>query len=287
MSDEASVSKQQVALITSVAFAGGAVVALVGQFFLKRLRKPQSPFGSLNSRTSGARSEKDLPVGKHPLQLYSLGTPNGKKVTIFLEELGVPYDAWYVDIMKGNQFDSGFVKLNPNSKIPTMLDQEGPDGKPFAIFESGSILLYLAQKYDKGGKFLPLDARLRAETITWLFFNIGSAPFFGQFGHFYKYATVKIEYAIDRYTMEVQRILDVLDKRLKDRNYLVGDQFTIADIAWFPWVSALGSQAGYNGAKQLDLDSYKNVNQWIERIKGRPAVVAGLKINTAEQREKH
>jgi GST-like protein len=158
---------------------------LLLQYLAKKLKKPSSPFASINSSTSGARTQKELPVGKHAIQLYSLGTPNGKKVTILLEELAVAYDAWLIDISKGDQFTSGFVKLNPNSKIPTMLDQEGPDG-PLAVFESGSILFYLAEKYDKEGKFLPQDPKLRTETITWLFFNIGAAPYFGQFGHFYK-----------------------------------------------------------------------------------------------------
>eukprot|EP00475_Leptophrys_vorax_P015620 TRINITY_DN2191_c0_g1_i1.p1 TRINITY_DN2191_c0_g1~~TRINITY_DN2191_c0_g1_i1.p1 ORF type:complete len:286 (-),score=91.67 TRINITY_DN2191_c0_g1_i1:57-914(-) len=280
-------SKKRLIMYSSAAFVGGALATLTAQAIRKRLFKPSSPFAALNSSSSGARTQKELPDGKAALQLYSLGTPNGKKVTILLEELGVSYDAWMINIMKGDQFTSGFVKLNPNSKIPTLLDKEGPDGKPLAIFESGSILLYLAEKYDKEGRFLPRDPRLRAETITWLFFNIGSAPFFGQFGHFYKYATVKIEYGIDRYTTETKRILDVLDKRLAERSFLVGDQYTIADMAWFPWVKALGAEAGYNAAKHLELDSYKNVNKWLSRIGERPAVQEGLKVNTNELQEKH
>jgi GSH-dependent disulfide-bond oxidoreductase len=271
--------------LAASAFGAGLATALVAARLFRR--KTSSAFKGINSSVSGARTQSNLPKGKHEIQLYSLGTPNGKKVTVLLEELGVDYDAWMINIMKGDQFGSGFVALNPNSKIPTMLDTNGPNGKEFPVFESGSILLYLAEKYDNEGKFLPKDPALRSEVITWLFFNIGSAPYFGQFGHFYKYCSEKIEYAIDRYSTETKRILDVLDKRLQDRTFLVAEQFTIADIAWYPWVNALGAENGYNASKTLDLASYKNVQAWMERIAARPKVVVGMRINTDVQKERH
>jgi GST-like protein len=269
-----------------LAFGAGIASTLLLRRLVTNKTKVTSAFKGINSNTSGARTESVLPEGKHTIQLYSLGTPNGKKVTVLLEELGVEYDAWKIDILKGDQFGSGFVALNPNSKIPTMLDKQGPGSKPFPVFESGSILLYLAEKYDNEGKFLPKDPALRSEVITW-FFNIGSAPYFGQFGHFYKYCSEKIEYAIDRYSTETQRLLDVLDKRLKDHEYLVGDQFTIADIAWYPWVVTLGSDKGYNAANHLNLSNYKNVSAWMDRIASRPAVQIGMRINTDAQKERH
>jgi len=204
-----------------------------------------------------------------------MATPNGQKVTILFEELELKYDAFLVDILKGDQFTSGFVEINPNSKIPALLDQEGPTGKPTRMFESGSMLLYYADKF---GKFIPKDPALRVETINWLFFQMGAAPFFGQFGHFYKYASEKIDYAIDRYTMETKRIVDVLDKQLAESEYLVGDEFTIADIAWFPWIRCLDT--GYKAREHLQLDSYKNVTRWFNLINARPAVQKGLIINS-------
>jgi len=251
----------------------------------QKTRKPVGVFGSINRPTAGARTQKALEVGSHPIQLYSMATPNGQKATILLEELELKYDAWYIDILKGEQFTSGFVAVNPNSKIPAMVDKEGPGGKPLRLFESGSILLYLAEKT---GKFLPKDPALRVETLNWLFFQMGAAPFLGQFGHFYKYAPIKVEYAIDRYTMEAKRILDVLDKHLADKKYLVGDEFTIADIAWFPWVRCLDT--GYKAKEYLQVDNYRNLTRWFNAINSRPAVQKGLIINSPAEggiREHH
>ncbi|KAI8899707.1 glutathione S-transferase [Globomyces pollinis-pini] len=231
------------------------------------------PFGGMNRPTAGKRSERDLPVGKHPLQLYSLGTPNGQKVTILLEELGVDYDAWKINIMQLDQFTSGFVAINPNSKIPALVDNTGE--KPIRVFETGSILLHLAEKY---GKFIPTDPALRAECLNWLFWNVGTAPFLGGgFGHFYKYAPVSIEYGIDRFTMETKRILDVLDQQLSQNKYVSGQEYTIADMAIFPWIRCLDT--GYNAKEFLQLDSYANVKRWSALLLERDAVKRGLRVN--------
>lgn len=233
-------------------------------------------WSGINRPWAGAREEEELPKGKHPLQLYSLGTPNGQKVTIMLEELGVDYDAWKIPI-SGKQFTSGFVKVNPNSKIPAMLDygadeQAGSD--PLRLFESGSILLYLADKYKK---FIPQDVRKRTEVINWLMWQMGGAPFIGGgFGHFYKYAPVHIEYAIDRYSMETKRQLDVLDKQLEGKEYVAGE-YSIADMAIFPWIGCI--DWGYKASAFLQLDSYKNVSAWIKRMEARPAVRRGRRVN--------
>ena len=232
---------------------------------------------SLNRPTAGPRSDKKLPVGNHALQLYSLGTPNGQKVTILLEELGVAYDAWNINIGKGDQFGSGFVEINPNSKIPALVDQDfkSPENPthPLAVFESASILLHLAKKHNK---FIPPqdDVEKTAELMNWLFFQVGAAPYFGQFGHFFHYASEKLPYAIARYKMETQRLLDVLDQRLAHRDWVVGSDITIADMAWFPWVVCL--DVFYHGSEELELKKYKNVQKWIARMNARPAVVAGM-----------
>mmetsp|Transcript_12415 Transcript_12415/g.37878 ORF Transcript_12415/g.37878 Transcript_12415/m.37878 type:complete len:256 (+) Transcript_12415:246-1013(+) len=234
-------------------------------------------FKSVNSSKSGPRETKELSVGKHPLQLYSMGTPNGQKVTIMLEEIGAKYDAWMINIFKGEQFWSGFVELNPNSKIPAMVDRDGADGTEVTLFESGAILLYLAEKFNT---LVPSDPVEKAQCMSYLFFQVGSAPFFGQFGHFWKYAPEKIEYAIDRYKDETMRLLDVLDKRLDGREYLVGNQYTVADIAWFPWIRVFNS---YYKPESFGIKDYKNLSAWLERISERPAVEKGLKINGFEE----
>uniref|UniRef100_A0A7S3PBB9 Glutathione S-transferase n=2 Tax=Sar TaxID=2698737 RepID=A0A7S3PBB9_9STRA len=237
--------------------------------------KIEGKWGAINKPTAGARFEAKLPRGDHPLQLHSLGTPNGQKVTIMLEELGVEYDAWKVNIGKGEQFSSGFVEANPNSKIPALLDYSENSAVPVRVFETGSILLYLAEKYDK---FVPKDSRAKAECMNWLFWNIGTAPFIGGgFGHFYHYAPVNIEYAINRFSMETKRILDVLDKHLAVNAYMAGEEYTIADMAIFPWVKCL--DWGYNAAEFLQFNEYENVIRWIENIEERPAVKRGLKVN--------
>ncbi|TAN01697.1 MAG: glutathione-dependent disulfide-bond oxidoreductase [Rhizobiaceae bacterium] len=238
-------------------------------------------FANVNRPISGPTHDKELPVGKHPLQLYSLATPNGQKVGIMLEELlarghkGAEYDAWPIRIGEGDQFGSGFVAVNPNSKIPALMDRSGP--KPIRIFESGSILLYLAEKF---GDFLPTDPGTRAECLSWLFWQMGSAPYVGGgFGHFYVYAPFKIEYAIDRFTMETKRQLDVLDKRLADNEYLAGSDYTIADIAVFPWYGGLVKGWAYNAAEFLSAHEYKNVLRWTDAIASRPAVKRGRMVN--------
>jgi len=235
-------------------------------------------FGSINQPTAGARTEEDLPRGKHDLQLYSLGTPNGVKVTILLEELGVEYDAWKISIMEQKQFTSGFVKLNPNSKIPAMYDY-GVDGNdPIRVFESGSILLYLSEKF--GGKFMPKDLRAKTECINWLMWQMGSAPSIGGgFGHFYKYAPIKIQYGIDRFSMEAKRLLDVLDQHLGsgDKKFICGDEYTIADMAILPWIQCF--ETGYNARKFLQLDGYKHVQKWRLRLEDRKAVQRGMRVN--------
>lgn len=238
-------------------------------------------FASINRPVSGPTHEKELPVGRHPLQLYSLATPNGQKVTIMLEELlalghsGAEYDAWLIKIQEGEQFGSGFVGVNPNSKIPALMDRSGPT--PVRVFESGSILLYLAEKFRE---FLPDDAATRAECLSWLFWQMGSAPFVGGgFGHFYAYAPFKIEYAIDRFAMEAKRQLDVLDKRLADNEYLAGNQYTIADIAVWPWYGGLVKGWLYEAAEFLSVQDYRNVLRWADAIGARPAVQRGRMVN--------
>jgi GST-like protein len=238
-------------------------------------------FASINRPIAGATHEKDLPVGQHPLQLYSLGTPNGVKVTIMLEELlalgrsDAEYDAWLINIINGDQFGSGFVAVNPNSKIPALLDRGGE--KPIRVFESGAILLYLAEKFHA---YLPTNAAARAECLSWLFWQMGSAPFLGGgFGHFYAYAPVKIEYAIDRFAMEVKRQLDVLDRRLGECEYIAGDSYTIADMAIFPWYGGLAKGWLYSAAEFLSVDEYKNVQRWASLVLARPAVQRGRMVN--------
>ncbi|MCX8957473.1 glutathione-dependent disulfide-bond oxidoreductase [Erwinia psidii] len=238
-------------------------------------------WGSINRPTAGARHESTLPVGTHPLQLYSLGTPNGQKVTILLEELltlnvhGAQYDAHLIRIGEGEQFGSGFVDVNPNAKIPALLDVSTTPAT--RVFESGAILLYLAEKY---GHFLAKDIAARTETLNWLFWLQGSAPYLGGgFGHFYHYAPVKIEYAIDRFTMEAKRQLDVLDRQLAEHRYIAGETYTIADIAIWPWYGALVQGQLYNAAEFLDVGSYKHVQRWASEIAQRPAVQRGRAVN--------
>ncbi|MEM7189507.1 MAG: glutathione-dependent disulfide-bond oxidoreductase [Pseudomonadota bacterium] len=254
-------------------------------------------FANINRPTAGAQTEKDLPVGKHPLQLYSLATPNGVKVTVMLEELlaaghtGAEYDAWLIRIGDGDQFTSGFVSANPNSKIPALMDHS--TATPTRVFESGAILLYLAEKFD--GAFLPSDPSLRAECLSWLFWQMGSAPYLGGgFGHFYAYAPFKMEYPIDRFTMEVKRQLDVLDQRLADNQYMCGDEYTIADMAIAPWYGALAIGALYNdSATFIEADKYTNVIRWTKEIGARPAFKRGRMVNRAmgplesQLRERH
>jgi GSH-dependent disulfide-bond oxidoreductase len=239
-------------------------------------------FANINRPTSGAREQRELPVGDHPFQLYSLATPNGVKATIMLEELleadhtGAEYDAWTINIGQGEQFGSGFVGVNPNSKIPALLDRSGP--APFRVFESAAILVHLAEKF---GAFLPTDPAKRAEALSWLFWQVGSGPFIGGgFGHFYAYAPEKYEYPINRYAMETKRIFDVADKRLADSRYLAGDEYTIADIANFPWLAPFTTGEIYNDAKTfLSIDEYTNVGRWVSEIAARPAVKRGRIVN--------
>ncbi|OYU90946.1 MAG: glutathione-dependent disulfide-bond oxidoreductase [Bradyrhizobiaceae bacterium PARB1] len=252
-------------------------------------------FASVNRPIAGPTHEKELPVGKHPFQLYSLATPNGQKVTIMFEELlaaghtGAEYDAWLIRI-DGNQFGSGFVNVNPNSKIPALMDRSGD--KPFRVFESGAILMHLAEKF---GAFLPKDGEARAETLSWLFWQMGSAPFLGGgFGHFYAYAPSKIEYAIDRYAMETKRQLDVLDRQLANHEFIAGKDYSIADMAIFPWYGGLAEGAIYGDAATfLDLASYKNLQRWTKAIGARPAVKRGRMVNrtsgdpAGQLRERH
>ena len=239
------------------------------------------PFAKINRPTAGATHDKELPVGKHPLQLYSLATPNGVKVTVMLEELlalgkqGAEYDAYLIDISTGDQFGSGFVEINPNSKIPALLDHSTTP--PTRVFESAAILVYLAEKFDA---FLPKDPGPRAECMSWLFWQMGSAPYLGGgFGHFYAYAPLKIEYAINRFAMEVKRQLDVLNLNLATRRYLCGDQYTIADMATYPWYGALIANAIYDAAEFLDVSSYAHVVRWATEISARPAVQRGRRVN--------
>ena len=237
-------------------------------------------FASINRPIAGPTHDKALPVGRHPLQLYSLATPNGVKVTVMLEELlarghaGAEYDAWLINIRDGAQFSSGFVEVNPNSKIPALMDHSGPE--PVRVFESGAILLYLAEKF---GEFLPTGAG-RAECLSWLFWQIGSAPYLGGgFGHFYAYAPAKFEYPIDRFAMEVKRQMDVLNRRLADQRYLAGDEYTVADIAVWPWYGAMAKGLLYNAGEFLSVQEYTHVIRWADEIGQRPAVQRGRMVN--------
>ena len=252
-------------------------------------------FANINRPIAGPTHEKDLPVGRHPMQLYSLATPNGVKVTVMLEELlasghaSAEYDAWLINIGEGDQFSSGFVSVNPNSKIPALLDRSGP--KPIRIFESGAILVHLAEKF---GAFLPTEAAARAECLSWLFWQMGSAPYLGGgFGHFYAYAPSKMEYPIDRFSMEVKRQLDVLDRRLGESEFLGGADYTIADIAVFPWYGGLVKGWLYSAAEFLQVEDYKNVQRWADQIYARPAVKRGRMVNrtfgepSTQLRERH
>ena len=253
-------------------------------------------FANINRPTAGPTQDKDLPVGRHPLQLYSLATPNGQKVTILLEELlaaghsGAEYDAWLINIGQGDQFGSGFVAANPNSKIPALMDHSGP--QPVRVFESGAILLYLAEKF---GAFVPAPGAARAECLSWLFWQMGSAPYLGGgFGHFYAYAPVKIEYAIDRFAMETKRLLDVLDRRLAEAPFLCGDDYTIADMAAWPWYGGLVRGLYYEqSAEFLQVQDYTNVRRWTDEILARPAVQRGVMVNrvfgepATQLRERH
>ena len=239
-------------------------------------------FANINRPIAGPTHDKELPVGKHPLQLYSLATPNGVKVTILLEELlalghkGAEYDAWLIKINEGEQFGSGFVAINPNSKIPALLDRTGSE--PVRVFESGSILVYLAEKF---GAFLPKEPAARAECLSWLFWQMGAGPLLGGgFGHFYAYAPTKIEYAIDRFAMEVKRQLDVLDRRLGESEYVAGPEYTIADMAIWPWYGALARGEIYNDSGTfLSVQDYEHVQRWTKRIGDRPAVIRGRRVN--------
>lgn len=241
-------------------------------------------FANINRPIAGATHDKELPVGKHPLQLYSLATPNGVKVTVMLEELlalghtGAEYDAWLINIGTGDQFGSGFVEINPNSKIPALLDRSGL--KPIRVFESGAILVHLAEKF---GAFLPTEPAARAETFSWLMWQMGSAPYLGGgFGHFYAYAPTKIEYAIDRFAMEVKRQMDVLDRRLAESEYLAGPEITIADFAVWPWYGLLAKGGAYESGEFLQVADYKNVQRWTDQISRRPAVKRGRMVNRVQ-----
>jgi GST-like protein len=238
-------------------------------------------FANINRPVAGPTQDKELPVGRHPLQLYSLATPNGQKVTIMLEELlaaghsGAEYDAWLIRIGEGDQFGSGFVDVNPNSKIPALMDRSEPT--PIRVFESGAILMYLAEKF---GAFLPTEPAARAECLSWLFWQMGSAPYLGGgFGHFYAYAPTKIEYAIDRFAMEAKRQLDVLDRRLAESEYIAGSQYTIADMAIWPWYGGLAKGWLYEAAEFLAVQDYTHVQRWAEAIYARPAVRRGRIVN--------
>jgi GST-like protein len=238
-------------------------------------------FANINRPVAGPTHEKELPIGRHPLQLYSMGTPNGVKVTVMLEELlaaghsGAEYDAWLIRINEGDQFGSGFVAINPNSKIPALVDRSG--SVPVRVFESGAILMYLAEKFDA---FLPKQGAQRAECLSWLFWQMGSAPFLGGgFGHFYAYAPTKIEYAIDRYAMEVKRQLDVLDRRLAETQYIAGDEYTIADMAIWPWYGGLAKGLLYGAGEFLQVQEYTHLVRWTNQIAERPAVKRGRMVN--------
>ena len=256
----------------------------------KWVQATEGVFAATNRPIAGPTHEKELPVGKHPLQLYSLGTPNGVKVTVMLEELlaaghsCAEYDAWLIQIRGGDQFGSGFVSVNPNSKIPALMDHSTP--KPTRVFESGAILLYLAEKFDA---FIPSDPANRAEMLSWLFWQMGSAPYVGGgFGHFYHYATEKIEYAIERFTMETKRQLDVLDRHLADNRYMCGDEYTIADMAIWPWYGGLLLNRQYNAAEFLEAESYTNAMRWTRELDAREPVIRGRMVNrhSAEPHER-
>lgn len=238
-------------------------------------------FANINRPIAGPTHDKELPVGKHPFQLYSLGTPNGVKVTVMLEELlaaghaGAEYDAWLIRIGEGDQFGSGFVAVNPNSKIPALVDRSGPE--PIRVFESGAILVHLAEKF---GAFLPASGKARAECLSWLFWQVGSAPYLGGgFGHFYAYAPFKIEYAIDRFAMETKRQLDVLDRHLAEHEYMAGSEYTIADMAIWPWYGALAKGLIYDAGEFLQVQEYRHVQRWTDMIAKRPAVKRGRMVN--------
>jgi GSH-dependent disulfide-bond oxidoreductase len=252
-------------------------------------------FANINRPIAGPTHDKELPVGKHPLQLYSLGTPNGVKVTVMLEELlaaghaGAEYDAWLINIGEGDQFSSGFVGANPNSKIPALVDRSGAE--PIRVFESGAILIHLAEKF---GAFLPTDPAKRAETLSWLMWQMGSAPFLGGgFGHFYAYAPTKQEYPINRYAMEVKRQMDVLDRRLADSEFIAGANYTIADMAIWPWYGALAKGLVYDAGEFLQVQDYKNLQRWTDQLAKRPAVKRGRMVNrvtgdpASQLRERH
>jgi GST-like protein len=252
-------------------------------------------FANINRPIAGPTHDKDLPIGQHPLQLYSLGTPNGVKVTVMLEELlaaghsGAEYDAWLINIGEGDQFSSGYVAANPNSKIPVLVDHSGAE--PIRVFESGAILIHLAEKF---GAFLPTDAAKRAETLSWLMWQMGSAPFLGGgFGHFYAYAPTKQEYPIDRYAMEVKRQMDVLDRRLAESEYIAGADYTIADMAIWPWYGALAKGLVYDAGEFLQVHEYKSVQRWTDQLATRPAVKRGRMVNrvtgdpASQLRERH
>jgi GST-like protein len=258
-------------------------------------RENGGQFANINRPIAGPTHEKDLPVGRHPLQLYSLATPNGVKVTVMLEELlaqghaGAEYDAWLINIREGDQFGSGFVGVNPNSKIPTLVDRSGPT--PIRVFESGAILIHLAEKF---GAFLPTEPAARAQCLSWLMWQMGSAPYLGGgFGHFYAYAPIKIEYAIDRFSMEVKRQMDVLDRRLAESEYLGGNKYTIADMAVWPWYGVLAKGLVYEAGEFLQVADYKNVQRWTDAIAERPAVKRGRTVNrifgdpASQLRERH
>ena len=241
-------------------------------------------FANINRPISGATHDRELPVGKHPLQLYSQGTPNGVKVTVMLEELlaaghkGAEYDAWLIRINEGDQFGSGFVAINPNSKIPALVDRSGP--KPIRVFETAAILVHLAEKF---GTFLPTEPAARAECFSWLFWQMGSTPYIGGgFGHFYAYAPTKMEYPIDRFTMETKRLLDVLDKQLADHEYVAGDAYSIADMACWPWYGGLVKFNQYGATEFLAVNEYKNVQRWADAIWARPAVKRGRMVNRTQ-----
>ncbi|MGV7120844.1 glutathione-dependent disulfide-bond oxidoreductase [Sphingopyxis sp. 550A] len=252
-------------------------------------------FANINRPVAGPTHDKELPIGQHPLQLYSLGTPNGVKVTVMLEELlaaghsGAEYDAWLINIGEGDQFSSGFVGANPNSKIPALIDRSGP--APIRVFESGAILIHLAEKF---GAFLPTDPAKRAETLSWLMWQMGSAPFLGGgFGHFYAYAPFKQEYPINRYAMEVKRQLDVLDRQLAISEYIAGSDYTIADMAIWPWYGALAKGLVYEAGEFLQVQEYRNVQRWTDQLAARPAVKRGRMVNrvvgdpASQLRERH
>jgi len=247
-------------------------------------------FAAINRPTAGAQRDQELPLGQHPFQLYSLGTPNGQKVTIMLEELlaaghgGAEYDAWMINIGQGDQFGSGFVALNPNSKIPALCDRSGAE--PLRLFESGAMLLHLADKF---GAFIPQDLPGRSECLCWLMWQMGSAPFIGGgFGHFYHYAPIKIEYAINRYAMETKRLFDVANHRLRETRFLAGDDYSIADIAAYPWLGILYAGLAYGNSREfLQLADYEAVGRWVKEISARPAVARGRIVNTARLPERH